>query len=67
MASYNLVNIDSSNGMLHDGTKPLPESSITLSLGGSCGIHLRIIFLKMLKTPVTEMCLNITPTPASGQ
>ena len=31
MASWNLVNIHSGNGLLHDGTKPLPESKFTLS------------------------------------
>ena len=28
MASGKLVNIDSDNGLLHDGTKPLPESML---------------------------------------
>ena len=50
MASQNLVNIGSNNGLLPDGTKPLPGLILAYhQWGPSCGIHQRAVSLKMLK------------------
>ena len=46
---YALVNIDSGNGLLPDGTKPLPEPMLTNHKLGYCGIHLRVVLREMLK------------------
>ena len=45
MVSQNLVNVGSSNGLLPDGTKPLPEPVLSYNLVALsyCGICLREI------------------------
>ena len=40
MASYNLVNIGSGNGLWPDGTKPLPKLMLIHHYLGYFGIHL---------------------------
>ena len=42
----NWINIDSSNGMLPVGTKPLPDSNVDMSLRRVCGICLEDIISK---------------------
>ena len=68
MTSAILANIGSGNGLLPDGTDPLPESVFELSLKRSCGIDstavsklwfcvmsLKIIILKLLsRLPVVN-------------
>ena len=41
--NINIVNIDSVNGLVPDGTKPSPEPMLTPQLGRFCGIQLRAI------------------------
>ena len=58
---WNLVNIDSGNGLLPNGTKPLPEPMLTnhgiLSI---FRIHLRKSSQEMLKVSVHDVSLQIT-------
>ena len=55
MVTWISVNIGLGNGLLPDGTKPLPEPMLTYR---HCN-YLRTIFQEMLKMSVTEMCLKI--------
>ena len=48
------VNIGSGNGLLPDGTKPLPEPMLR-----SLGIHLRALSLDDVKIPVNKTRLKI--------
>ena len=50
-----MVNISSSNGLLHDGTKPLPESMLTYHQWGR---HLRAISRDMFNTSILGMRLK---------
>ena len=54
------VNIGSGNGLLPDGTKPLPEPNVDLSSIRSSGIHLRAILQEIPHPSVTEIGLTIT-------
>ena len=56
MATQIGVNIGSGNGLLPDGTKPLPEPMLTLR---SCGIHPKSITQGMLKTFILGMSFKI--------
>ena len=51
MATENWVNIGSGNGLLPDGTKPLPKPMLTYHQWGS---------LKIPQIAVTKMSLKIT-------
>ena len=53
----NWVNTGSGNGMMPDGTKPLPKPMLT-SLITYHDIHLKAIFQVMLKISVTKICLK---------
>ena len=65
MVSYNLVNIDSDNGLLPVDTKPLSENNVDLSLVGSCGICLKAILEEMLRKSTVEF--KITTASPRGQ
>ena len=63
------VNIVSGNGLLPDGTKPLPQPMLTdhqwspvkFILGQkSSEIHIRPISQEMPQPPITKICLKIT-------
>ena len=60
MATEIWVNIGSGNGLLPDGTKPLPEPMLTYHHLRSSGIHLRAILQEIPQPSVTEMSLKIT-------
>ena len=60
MATKIWVNIGSGNGLLPDGTKPLPEPNVDLSSVKSSGIHLRAILQEIPQPSVTEISLKIT-------
>ena len=55
MASQNLVNIGSGNGLLPDGTKPLPEPMLIYHY---IGADLRAITQVLMKL-IHIMCLDI--------
>ena len=59
MATQIGVNIGSGNGLLPDGTKPLPEPMLTLRWLKSCGIHPKSITQEMLKTFILGMSFKI--------
>ena len=59
MVTYIWVNIGSGNGLLPDGTKPLPEPMLTDDQWGlKCGIHLRPILQEVLKISTLKMSLK---------
>ena len=60
MATEIWVNIGSGNGLLPNGTKPLPEPMVDLSSVEFCGIHLTTILLLALKVSIHEMSSKIT-------
>ena len=61
MATEIWVNIGSGNGLLPDGTKPLPEQMLTYhQYVKSSGIHLRAILQEIPQPSVTEISLKIT-------
>ena len=51
MASELLVNTDSSNGVLPDGTKPIPDGWTNVDLS-SCGTNFQSISQEMLKISI---------------
>ena len=53
------VNIGSGNGLVPDGTKPLPETMLT-SHPKYSSIHLRAISQEMLMNFIQSICLEIT-------
>ena len=58
------VNIGLGNGLLPDGTKPLPEPSLihymNLSSKVFCGIQLRAISQEVFMNLICDMCSEIT-------
>ena len=52
------VNIGSGNGLLPDGTKPLPEPMLDLSSVRCHGIHLRALSLDDVKIPINKTRLK---------
>ena len=54
MATENWVNIGSGNGLLPDGTKPLPEPMFR-----SFSVHVRTISQEILPPSITKICLKI--------
>ena len=59
MASQNLVSIASGNGLLPDGTKPLPEPMLTCHQSGSVAVtRQHKLYQGMLKISITEICLK---------
>ena len=54
------VNIGSGNGLLPDGTKPLPEPVLTNHSWGLVAIHQRAILQEMRKISILDMSLEIT-------
>ena len=60
MATKIWVNIGSGNGLLPDGTKPLPEAMLTWSSLKSSDIHIRTILQKMHQPSITKICFKIT-------
>ena len=55
------VNIGSANGLLPDGTKPLPEPMLTddWSSVRSSDIHTRAISEEVTQPSITKICLKI--------
>ena len=60
MATGVYVNIGAGNGLLPDGTKPLPEPMLTNAQWGCCGIHLIAMSQEILKIFTVEMSLKFT-------
>ena len=60
MATLIEVNIGSGNGLLPDGTKPLPEPIMTYHEGGPVAITLRTILLEIHQPSIIKVTLNIT-------
>ena len=54
------VNIGSGNGLLPDGTKPLPEPMLNDHQWSPSDIHIRAISQEMPQPSVTKICLKIT-------
>ena len=54
------VNIGSANGLLPDGTKPLPETNVDWSSRKSSDIHIRAISQEMPQASITKIHLKIT-------
>ena len=54
------VNLGSDNGLLPDGTKPLPEPMLTDDQWSPHDIHIRAISQEMPQPSITEICLKIT-------
>ena len=54
-----LVNIGSGNGLLPDGTKPIPKPMLTYHQRGY-GIHLWVFSKEILKISLIKLILNIT-------
>ena len=59
MVSFIWVNIVSSNGLLSNGTKPLPESSVDLSSMGFCSIYMKAVSWELLKISTHQISLRI--------
>ena len=60
MVSEIWVNIGSGNGLLPDGTKPLPEPMLTyLQISPMTDIHLRALSQEDLKMPINKTRLKI--------
>ena len=60
MATEICVNIGSDNGLLPDGTKPLPEPMLTDHQWSPSDTHIRAISQEMLQPSITKICLKIT-------
>ena len=60
MAAYIWVNIDSGNGLLPDGTKPLPETNVDLSSVKPCDISIRRIAHDIPRSSSTKISLKFT-------
>ena len=60
MATEIWVNIGSGNGLLPDGTKPLPEPMLTDNQWSPSDIHMKAISQEMPQPPVTKIHLKIT-------
>ena len=60
MATEIWVNIGSRNGLLSDGTKPLPEPMLTDHSVKSSDIHIRAILLEMHQPSIAKIFLKIT-------
>ena len=60
MAAEIWINIGSANGLLPDGTKPLPEPMLTDHQWSPSDIHIRAILQEMPQPSVTKICLKIT-------
>ena len=54
------VKIGSGNGLLPDGTKPLPEPMLTDASVKASDIHIRAISQEMLQPSITKICVKIT-------
>ena len=59
MATEIWVNIGSGNGLLPDGTKPLPEPMLTDHHLKTSDIHSWAISLEMSQPSITKICLKI--------
>ena len=59
MATEIWVNIGSGNGLLPDGTKPLPEQNVDLPSVRSIGIYLSTILQKILQPSMTKISWKI--------
>ena len=59
MAPWTLVNTGSGDGLLADGTKPLPEAMLTYQWGPVSFINLTAVALEKLKNVITTMHLDI--------
>ena len=59
MAREIWVNIGSGNGLLPDGTKPLPEPMLTDHVKSS-DIDIKVISQEMPQPSITKICLKIT-------
>ena len=57
-ATWICVNIGSDNGLLPDGTKPLPEPIFTYKV--TSGIHLTVITQEVLMNLICNLCWDIT-------
>ena len=57
--SQTWVNIGSGDGLLPDGTKPLPEPMFALSSENTSDIHLRAISQEMHQPSITKISLKI--------
>ena len=60
MATEIWVNIGLGNGLLPDGTKPLPKPMLTDHQWSPSDIHTKAISQKMPLTSITKICLKIT-------
>ena len=60
MAAEIWVNIGSGNGLLPDGTKPLPEPVLTDHQWSPSDIHIREISREMPQTSIIKIHLKIT-------
>ena len=60
MVSKNLDKIVTGNGLVPDGTKPLPESMLTNHQVRSGGIPLKASSVDMLKISILDIILKIT-------
>ena len=58
MVTETWVNIGLGNGLLPDGTKPLPEPILTNYQSCLMGIHLKAISLEMLEISIPDMPLK---------
>ena len=59
MVTEILINIGSGNGLLPDGTKPLPEPMLTDHQWTPVTFHIRAISQQMLQPSITKICLKI--------
>ena len=57
MVTQDWVNIGLGNGLVPDGTKPLPEPKLTYHQ--SWGIHLSVLSLEDLEIPIDKTRLKI--------
>ena len=60
MATEIWVNIGSGDGLLCDGTKPLPEPMLTDHQWGPSGVHIRTISQEIPQPSITKIHLKIT-------
>ena len=67
MATYIWVNIGSGNGLLPNGTKPLPEPSLTCHQYGSVACFTAIDQVDILYSELENYNFKITATPQRGQ
>ena len=59
MATMILENIGSGNGLLPDGTKPLPEPMLTYHQRGSVAFFWEQVSQELLKVSIQDMSLKI--------